>query len=125
MQPGDFCLVRGPGVRGAVIRWWIDCPVSHAAVYVGGGTIVHALPAGVVSDSVFNLPGPLVWSTDRLPWSLDDVQRQAISAFVVGMLGTRYAWSAILAGALRQKGLSQAAAVRVAGTVGATCTQMI
>jgi uncharacterized protein YycO len=47
LRPGDILLTAGAGVTAAGIQLMTLGPVSHAAIYIGDGRVVEAVPSGV------------------------------------------------------------------------------
>ncbi len=84
---GDFFVVRTEGWAARVIRVVTRSDVNHAGVYVGDGRIVEAQPAGAAFNQVDAYPNAR-WS--HVP--LSGVQRQAIVAEAVALIGTPYSW---------------------------------
>ncbi len=52
LQPADIIVSAGTGTVSAVIRAGTGSEVSHAALYVGGETVVEAVGEGVVRRSL-------------------------------------------------------------------------
>lgn len=48
MQVGDLILSTSDGITSEAIRWGTDSSVSHAALYIGNGRMVEAIPEGVL-----------------------------------------------------------------------------
>jgi hypothetical protein len=96
-KPGDFGVVRTPGLAGAIIRLATRSPVNHAFVYIGadhgalGGYIVEAAPGGV--RKVINPYGRVRWSS----LELTDGQRASICLAAKATIGRPYNWLDILA----------------------------
>ena len=55
LEAGDIILTSAPTLRSASIRLMTWAPVSHAAIYVGEGTVVEAVGSGVRARTVDEL----------------------------------------------------------------------
>lgn len=84
---GDFGVVRTNGFLGRLIRVVTRSSVNHAFVYVGGGQIVEAEPAGARLAPVSEYP-TIVWAG----WPLTGPQQTAVADAARSLLGTPYSW---------------------------------
>jgi hypothetical protein len=94
-EPGDFAAVNTAGDIGTLIKIGEGLngegfgEYAHALVYVGGGQVVEAEPAGARKRVRGIEPGDL-WSTGLIP--LTSVQRSAICLAADGYVGTGYSF---------------------------------
>lgn len=95
IMPGDWFLVDIEGYAGKAIQLgqWLNGdgfdPVQHAAIYVGEGKIVEAMPGGaLLSDLSKYSQVTTYWSTGL--WPLTDEQRARICDIAEGFVGTPY-----------------------------------
>lgn len=99
-QPGDFGVTATGGTAAKVIRWATNSPVNHAFIYVGGGYIIEADPAGAKVNHLDAYPHAS-YSTGAI--ALTDVQRLTIVDSAHDMIGTPYGWLDIAAIGLAQR----------------------
>lgn len=92
LQAGDIILTSAPTLRSASIRLMTWAPVSHAAIYVGEGTVVEAVGSGVRARSV----GELLEEESlalvlRFP-GLDRAQQRDIGEYALQKTGARFSF---------------------------------
>jgi uncharacterized protein YycO len=90
LLPGDILLSAADGVTSAGIRLVTLSPVSHAALYVGDGSVVEAVGSGVRArpvDTVLSEESVVVAFRD--PRVTPD-QGRAIAGFALGSVGQKY-----------------------------------
>jgi hypothetical protein len=108
-QPGDFCCVPigGPGGKliglGERLCGSAFSQYQHAFVYLGGMSVVEAMPHGARTRTLVtvDIPGGL-WSSGSV--LLGPSERQRVCAAALGYVGVGYSWldyAAIAAHALR------------------------
>lgn len=92
LQAGDIILTSAPTLRSASIRLMTWAPVSHAAIYVGEGTVVEAVGSGVRARTV----GELLEEESlalvlRFP-DLDRAQQRDIGEYALQKTGVRFSF---------------------------------
>ena len=126
--PGDFCVVRMPGLVGTAIRFgqWINgdgfADYEHAAVLADCCTVVEAMPDGARMADLSRFGSePIRWY--RAP----DAARTKIVAAALLMIGTPYSFLDYLALAEVRVHSPFAPAVRryVASTKHMICSQLV
>ncbi len=91
---GDFALVATDGLVARLIRWATGGWSNHGFIYIGGGKIVEANPAGVEVSELSKYDGMRVqWS--HLTMSSSDRDRAVGAA--LGMVGIPYGFVDIVA----------------------------
>jgi cell wall-associated NlpC family hydrolase len=90
LQPGDILLSAAPSLTSLGIRLLTSSPVSHAALYVGGGEVAEAVGHGVQLRRIETvLAEESVVAAFRHP-ALDDTAAQRISQFARDAVGGKY-----------------------------------
>ena len=92
LQAGDIILTSAPTLRSASIRLMTWAPVSHAAVYVGEGTVVEAVGSGVRARTVDELlEEESLALVLRFP-GLDRGQQRDIGEYALRKTGARFSF---------------------------------
>jgi len=92
LEAGDIILTSAPTLRSASIRLMTWAPVSHAAIYVGGGTVVEAVGSGVRARSVGELlEDESLALVLRFP-GLDREQQRDIGEYALQKTGARFSF---------------------------------
>lgn len=95
LQPGDILLSSEDTLRSAGIQLMTFAPVSHAAVYVGEGTVVEALGGGVQTRTIAALlEDETVVLVLRVP-GLSAAQAQAVRTVALRKVGRRFNYAGI------------------------------
>jgi cell wall-associated NlpC family hydrolase len=96
LQAGDILLSADPGIASAGIRLLTTSPVSHAALYVGGGEAAEALGGGVRLRTIARvLQEETVVAVFRHP-ALDDERALRISQFAREQVGKPYDYVGVM-----------------------------
>jgi hypothetical protein len=92
LQAGDIILTSAPTLRSASIRLMTWAPVSHAALYVGEGTVVEAVGSGVRARTVDELlEEESLAIVLRFP-GLDREQQRDIGEYALRKTGARFSF---------------------------------
>lgn len=129
LRPGDILTTPTYGnlldrTLGRAIRFgtatqdptgkWVDAPVNHAAIYLGGGKIVEAQPGGAAISAWDKYGNDAVWSVNGLGQRQTDgslrplppltsTQRDEIAGHACQMVGTPYGYLDIVAIGIGQR----------------------
>ena len=105
-QAGDFAVIRTHGTAGAAIRFATRSHYNHAALFLGGGLIIEAQPAGARIRPWADYDGAdVLLSTGVAALELSDTQGADAAAAGNHLVGTPYGWSTILSIGLLQYGI--------------------
>lgn len=102
MNPGDYCVIQTHGWAAWWIRLVTRSRFNHAAIYIGGGQIIEANPAGVQVSPLSNYDGYLMLRSDL---HLDPARAAAVVQAAQAQLGLEYGWLDVLAIALSTIGI--------------------
>ncbi|VTS05409.1 YiiX/YebB-like N1pC/P60 family cysteine hydrolase [Tuwongella immobilis] len=99
LQVGDILLFQSNGFMSGTTKLFTNGYYNHAAMYVGDGMIVHAIPGGVkmekLSDYVSRDSGLQRIMTIRVP-NLSDFERGKMRTFLMDQVGKRYNYDGAL-----------------------------
>lgn len=96
LLPGDILLSADAGIASVGIRLLTTSPVSHAAVYVGGGEVAEALGGGVRLRTMAKvMEEETVVAAFRHP-ALDDERANRLSAFARDQVGKPYDYLGVM-----------------------------
>jgi len=99
LRAGDVLLSQGRGWLSRLMAWNAECPYSHAALVLGDGTLIEAMPPRVRRRPVTAMFAPRcqprlvdVWRpVNRDGSELSDAQRTRIASAAVRWLGWPFA----------------------------------
>jgi uncharacterized protein YycO len=95
LRPGDILLTSEDTLRSAGIQLMTFAPVSHAAVYVGGGEVVEALGGGVRTRTIAGLlEEETVILALRVP-DLSVAQAEAVRTAALRNVGRRFNYAGV------------------------------
>lgn len=95
LRPGDILLSSMPGLAAAGIRLMTFSPISHAALYVGGGRVVEAVRSGVRVRSIHEVVAEeTVVLAFRHP-GLDAEQARRIGAYALEKAGAGFNFAGV------------------------------
>jgi hypothetical protein len=102
--PGDFFVVRTGGWAAAVIRWGTRSEFNHAGIITDElGNTVEAQPHGAVRGNIASYDGDRLLYGSGIP--LTSLQRGAVVAAAMSLVGTPYSWLDIVSLALLRWGI--------------------
>jgi uncharacterized protein YycO len=90
LRPGDILLSSMPGLAAAGIRLMTFAPVSHVAVYIGGGQVVEAVRSGVRIRTIDEVLTEETWVLALRYPDLSPEQADRIRDYALGNLGAGF-----------------------------------
>jgi uncharacterized protein YycO len=92
LRPGDILLTSSPSIQAAGIQLLTLAPVSHAAVYIGGGEIVEAVMPNVRSRSIEDVRKHETVAVVLRHPDLTGEQARLIREYALGKSGTGFSF---------------------------------
>lgn len=96
LLPGDIILVEGNSPLSTLIRWATGSPLSHAAMYIGAGSLVEALWKVSLSKSDKYIETGWAYRVDAT-----EAQRERLVVLAVKKLGAPYGLRELLEDGVR------------------------
>lgn len=92
LRPGDIVLSAAPTLSSVGIQVLTFAPVSHAALYIGEGKVVEALPPRVQVRSVEELLAEEDMALVLRHRGLSDEQAEALRDYALGKTGSAFSY---------------------------------